>query len=114
MTTTNADAPPKRKKARQRQLETEEGPIGDTIPVEVQDAADNYATALKSKNKAAAKLTAVKEDLLSVMESHDISSVKVQTDKGEKVIDRLNEPKLKMRKPKEGYSVAETDEDDDE
>ena len=109
-----SDSPPVRKKARQKQLATPEGPIGDQIPEDVQDAADNYASALKAKNKAAMKLTAVKEDLLTVMEANDITSVKVQTDKGEKVIDRLNEPKLKMRKPKEGYSPAETDEDDEE
>lgn len=106
------DANPPRRRAKQKQLEDNDGPIGPTTPVEVQDAAENYAETLKAKNKASAKLTSVKEDLLEAMKEHGVSTVVIQTDKGEKVIERVEDEKLKMRKPKDGFSPAETSDED--
>lgn len=85
--------------ARQRKLADREGEIGDVVPEEVQEAADEYIKSLRAANKAREKMNTAKESCLNAMGAHNIERVKI--DDGGKWLVRKSETKLKTEKIKE-------------
>ena len=96
-------------KAKQKGLVTSEGPIEDQVPEAVQDAADVYAKALTAANKAKAKFNGAKDALIDTMIDNTVSRVKVQTDRGEKWVELVDDHKVKMKKVSD---PVDEDEDD--
>ncbi len=87
-----------RAKTAQKPLDTMEDEF--TVPPELQKAADGYTSALNSKNKAVGKFNTAKDGLIETMVETGIHRVRVQTDKGEKVLVHSNTDKLKLEKVK--------------
>lgn len=71
----------------------------DKVPKEVQDAADNYVAALRSKAKAAEKFAGAKTSLIETMKSTKTDKVKVVYKDGEKILELEEIERLHLRKP---------------
>jgi hypothetical protein len=81
----------------------------DPIPKPVQEAADEYARAKRSKANALAKMNARAEELIDVMKEHDITEVEI--DDGDKRITLTAADKLKIEKKKEADNGDSADEE---
>lgn len=72
-----------------------------TVPVDLQDAADEYASALQVKKKAESKFNTAKENVIDEMQNHGIDRVRIETVRGEKILVMVKQGKLKLEKVKE-------------
>lgn len=87
-----------KKVPKQKVLADRDGEIGDKVPEEVQEAVDDYMTALRAKNKAQGKVNEAMEAAIESMRSHSIERVLI--DNGQKVLVLEDKPKLKTEKRK--------------
>jgi hypothetical protein len=84
--------------ARQRSLETEDGEILKPAPKVVQNAADEYASALRRLGSAKGKMNTAKDVLIDAMKKVDITVVEI--DEGNKRIVLSEKDTLKIKKVK--------------
>lgn len=70
----------------------------DKVPLQVQEAADSYVAALRSKAKAAEKFAGAKTALIETMKSTKTDKVKVLYKDGEKILELEEIERLHLRK----------------
>lgn len=71
----------------------------DTVPAEVQSAADEYVGALRKKTAATEKFNGAKTALIDVMKRTGTDKVKVTYKDGEKILELEEIERLHLRKP---------------
>lgn len=100
MTTEAAERP--KKKVRQQRMEGDGFP---EIDADLEAAADDYAKALRAKNKAAEKLNTQKEMLIEMMTRKGVSVIRI--DEGAKMLTLKHNDVLKVEKVKELVAIDE-------